>query len=236
MNYYDVNVSLGGWPFRHVPRHTAQECHEDLTALGCKGALVTNNGSILYADTREANRELADMIRPYAGFFYGCATINPTWPHAEQELDECLDVHGFKAVRLLPRFHGYKLDEAVPFIRYAAKRGVPVVVPFEIVDFRQQGFLEPKTPFYYEELVPVAQAVPEATFVWLFCSLPADAPANVYGEFDRFAPGADRRLLFGSNMPLRLPASMIKFETEPMDDETRAIIACGNFQKLFLGK
>ena len=52
MKYYDINCSIGGWPFRHVPRHTAAELREDLEALDCAGALVANNGSVLYNDTR----------------------------------------------------------------------------------------------------------------------------------------------------------------------------------------
>ena len=124
MKFYDVNVSLGGLPFRHIPRHTAAELREDLEALGCIGALAANNGSILYADTREANRELAEMIAPHRDFFYGCATVDPTWPRPEEELDECVDKFGFKAVRLLPMFHQYEPVAAADFVRYAAKRGI----------------------------------------------------------------------------------------------------------------
>ena len=234
MKFYDVNVSLGGLPFRHIPRHTAAELREDLESLGCIGALAANNGSILYADTREANRELAEMIAPHRDFFYGCATVDPTWPRPEEELDECVDKFGFKAVRLLPMFHQYEPVAAADFVRYAAKRGVPVMIPQEIVDFRQQTRWEPKEQLKYEAMLELARAVPEATFVWLFGGFDDQAPANVYAEYDRFDPRHHARMLYGSNMPLRLPAGLTKLATDPAPEADRERVATGNFRRIIL--
>ena len=234
MKFYDVNVSLGGYPFRHIPRHTAAEVREDLEKMGCMGALAVNNGSLLYADTRQANLELVEMIADHTGFFYGCATVNPTWPKAEEELDEFVDEYGFKALRLLPMFHKYQLMEAEKLVRHAASRKIPVLIPQEIVDYRQQTLWEPREQLPYDDMLELAKAVPEATIIWLFGGFDDQAPANVYGEYDRFNPEHHARMLYGSNMPLRMAAPYAKLETDPCGDELRKIVAEDNFRKLIL--
>ena len=30
MKFFAINCSIGGWPFRHVPRHSAAELREDV--------------------------------------------------------------------------------------------------------------------------------------------------------------------------------------------------------------
>ena len=234
MKFFDVNVSLGGYPFRHVPRHSVPEVREDLEKLGCMGALAVHNGALLYADTRQANLELAEMISVHSDFFYGCATVNPTWPRPEEELDEFVDQYDFRALRLLPMFHRYGIMEAENLVRHAAKRGIPVLIPQEIVDFRQQTLWEPKEPFSYDAMLELARAVPEATFVWLFGGFDDQAPENVYAEYDRFNPMHHARMLYGSNMPLRLPGALTKLLTDPCGDELRKVVAEENFRKLFL--
>ncbi len=234
MKFYDVNISLGGYPFRHVPRHTPAEVREDLEKMGCIGALAVNNGALLYADTRQANLELAEMIADHAGFFYGCATVDPTWPRPEEELDEFIDQYGFKALRLLPMFHKYEIMAAEKLVRHAAKRNIPVVIPQEIVDYRQQTLWEPTEQFPYDEMLKLARAVPEAVFIWLFGGFDDQAPENVYAEYDRFDPMHHHRMLYGSNMPLRMPGSLAKLMTDPCGDELRKAVAEDNFRKLIL--
>lgn len=234
MKFYDVNISLGGYPFRHIPRHTACEVREDLENMGCIGALAVNNGALLYADTRQANLELAEMIADHKDFFYGCATVNPTWPKPEEELDEFVDQYGFKALRLLPMFHKYEIMEAEKLVRHAAKRQIPVLIPQEIVDYRQQTLWEPTDQLPYEAMLELANAVPEATIIWLFGGFDDQAPANVYAEYDRFNPIHHSRMLYGSNMPLRMAAPLAKLITDPCSEEERETVAVGNFRKLFL--
>lgn len=234
MNFFDMNVSLGGYPFRHVPRCSTSEVREDLEKLGCIGALAVNNGALLYADTREGNLELAEMISAHKGFFYGCATIDPTWPDPEKELDEFVDQYGFKAIRLLPMFHRYPIMAAEKLVRYAAQRHIPVLIPQEIVDFRQQTLWEPKAQLPYDDMLQLAKAVPEATFVWVFGGFDDQAPENVYAEYDRFTPMHHERMLYGSNMPLRMPGSLVKLLTDPCSDALKKRVAEDNFRKLFL--
>ncbi len=235
MNFLDINCSIGGWPFRHVPRHTAAELRADLEALGCLGALVANNGSVLYNDTREANRELAEAIRPHAGFFLGCATVNPLWPQAVKELEECATELKLAAVRLLPRYHDYEPAAAAELCQAAARLDLPVIIPAELVNFRQRHRMEPQTPLAFNECRLLFQAVPDATFVWLDGVLPDDAPDNVLGEFNRAAPDASQceRLLLGTGMPLRSPAALAKLEQYHFPRRELRLVTQDNFRRLF---
>ncbi len=236
MNYFDCNVSLGPWPFRRIIRHHASELREDLEELGCLGALVCNNGALLYADTREGNRELAEKIAPHRDFFVGCATIDPTWPQAEKELDECIDTLGFRALRLLPQYHDYNLTAALPLVRHAGMRHIPIVIPSGIVDFRQRHRLEPDAFLAFEDVRKLAQDIPETYFLWLDAVLPEDAPENVYGELNRGRPIPSSRLLFGSGMPLRSPAAYLKVKHLQCSSQMKQWITRKNFQHLFLEK
>lgn len=236
MKYFDVNVSIGGWPFRHVPRHTIAELREDLEALDCGGALVANNGAILYNESHNANLELAEAIAAHRDFFRGCATIDPTWPQAEKELEFIFrDLH-FPAVRLLPRYHGYPVAAATELAKLAGRLGMIVVLPMEIVNFRQRHRLEPETALSYDEMTALADCAPETVFVWLDAVLPAAAPANVYGEFNRYLPDCalHERLLYGSGMPLRSPAALAKCEVAfAGQPQAMRQVLLDNFRKLF---
>lgn len=245
MKYFDVNCSLGGWPFRAVPRHIAAQVRADLKKLGCVGALAVNNGGILYSDTREANRELASWIAPYRDFFSAAATIDPRLPQAAEELMHFVRDEDFRALRLLPAYYRHRADDpaAVKLAQLAGKLGIPVLLPAEIVNFRQRHFLEPEAPQPWDEALKLIRAVPETNFIRLDAPLPAEAAElpNLYGEFNRggglyygwlqqaVADTKGAKLLLGTGAPLRSPeAALLKFHHLDAPPEVKARISSGN--------
>lgn len=250
MNFFDVNCSIGGWPFRSVPRNSAGEVRADLTGIGCVGACVVNNGAILYADTGAANRELYEAIAPHRDFFVGAATINPLWPRPEEELDRCCDRYGFRALRLLPLYWGCPCNHPamLRLIRHAEERGLPILLPAEIVNLRQRNRLEPDLPLRWETAAELAKLFPRVRFLFLDSLLPpaaAEIP-NLYGEFNRgraaygdnlarmvHALGSERVLL-GTGAPLRIPnASLLKLAHTRLSDSEKLRIALENARTIF---
>jgi len=245
MKFFDINCSLGGWPFRTVPRHTAALVRADLKRLGCSGALAVNNGGVLYSDTAEANRELASWIAPYRDFFCAAATLDPRLPQAAEELTYFVRHEDFRALRLLPAYHRYDADDpaAVKLAQLAGELGIPVLLPAEIVNFRQRHFLEPEAPQPWDEALKLIRAVPGANFIRLDAPLPAEATElpNLYGEFnrggglyygwlqERAAGVGGAKLLFGTGAPLRSPeAALLKLHHLDVPAEVKERIAAGN--------
>lgn len=249
MKFFDMNCSIGGWPFRSVPRHTAAEVYFDLKALGAMGGAVVNNGALLYSDTGEANRELAEAIAPYGDFFTGVATIDPKLPRAREELDYCVDVLNFRALRLLPLYHNCAIDDPdlLRLAAWAGKRGVPLLLPREIANFRQRHRLEPERALTFDEAAMLARAVPETKIVWQDAILPQTAkiPPNMYGEFARgwtslgnvleklVAKIGMDRFVIGTAAPLRTPeVALLKLGHAELTRAEREAIAFGNARKL----
>lgn len=248
MKFYDVNCSIGGWPFRHVPRNSAELVRADLEALGAIGALAVNNGAILYSDTREANRELASQLDEHRDFFSAAMTIDPTAPRALDEIREFSADPLFKAVRLIPLFHRYAPDipEAVAAARLAGELGLAVLLPSDTVNFRQRHFLAPETALKYADVISLIRQAQNTSFVWMDSTegIHCTCEPNVYAEcgrmngtfsggFAEFTSREKSRMIFGTGAPLRSPgANLIKYSLPDLTDEEREVVMLGNARKL----
>lgn len=248
MKFYDINTSIGGWPFRRVSRSTADELRQDLTALGAVGALTANNKALLYSDTREGNLELIDMLKDHQDFFSAAMTIDPTAPQAEEEVKEFAAMKLFKAIRLLPLFHRYDpaCQEALNIAKLAGKLKLPVIFPSDPVNFRQRHFLAPETALAYNDLLPLIRQVPETVFIWTDSNAYIEPPLepNLYCEsgrlngvyFDSFPELARKsvsHMIFGTGAPLRSPeANLIKLYHLEVSEEEKENICLNNARKL----
>ena len=139
MNFFDINIALGHWPFQQLPYETVDALEARLKEYGVSGALAVNTHGLFYRDVQNANIELAQWISGNP-FFTGCASINPAYPQWEKDLRVCVEEFGFRAVRLTPLYHDYDadgelMDEAVSA---AEALGIAVLIPQRIMDVRQK--------------------------------------------------------------------------------------------------
>lgn len=78
------------------------------------------------------NRELFEALQGYpdSGRFIPCAYINPNLYDAVDQLEEAVNVFGFKGMKLMPTIHRYNVDSIVthPVMELAGKHGIPVTI------------------------------------------------------------------------------------------------------------
>ena len=250
---FDVNTSIGHWPFRKLENNTAFELKNYLESYGIEGAAVAHNHAACYMNVHESNVELfRNITAEKSGFFRGIATLNPLYAAWEKDLATCRNEFNFKAVRLLPEYHNYKLSDnaAAEIITAAAELNMLVVIPNEIVNYRQRHWMESGIPLGCAALLETAKKFPQAKFLFTetaFADNPAEPyPENIWFEMSRFQccfrdtlnkfiaqVGADH-VLFGSGSPFKeIEPALIKFRNIKLEKTGLDLIAKNNFINLF---
>ncbi|MPM57126.1 hypothetical protein SDC9_103947 [bioreactor metagenome] len=249
---FDINCATGHWPFRRLPMRSLPELKEHLESFGIGGAAVTHNHAVCYQNVHDANLELAEALdRPgMRDYFVGVATLNPLYPAWAKDLRGCVETLGFRALRLLPAYHRYALDgpEAGRILTLAGELGLPVLIPDELVNFRQRHFMEPEAPLGLSAIIAAARKFPGVRLVVLNGTPVAggEYPDNLYFEISRLRSafgdvfgqlaarcGADH-LLFGSGAPFKeVEPALLKLHHAPLSAEAQALVASGNARRLF---
>ncbi len=248
---FDINCATGHWPFRRLPMRSLPELKEHLESFGIGGAAVTHNHAVCYQNVNDANLELAEALdrTGMRDYFVGVATLNPLYPAWDRDLPRCVEGLGFRALRLLPAYHRYALDgpEADGILTLAGELGLPVLIPDELVNFRQRHLMEPEAPLGLSSIMAAARKYSGVRFVVLN-STPAvggEYPENLYFEISRLRSvfgdvigqlagqcGADH-LLFGSGAPFKeVEPALLKFHHAPLSAAAQALIASGNARRL----
>jgi uncharacterized protein len=251
----DANAHLGQWPFRKLPSTGVDALLSRMDALGIGRAAVASSHAVLYRNVHEANRELAAWMEGRRDRLVPVVTLDPLYPGAGDDLAWCTERLGARALRLLPRWHGFDLSDpgALDLARLAAARGMTIVVPGRLEDSRQRHRLAPQTDVSLGEVLAFAAAVPGVRILATELSMVLDdavlarvrAVSNLSFEMSRMPGGADRtfarlvealgadRFLFGTGMPFKVPEpALLKLGTV-RDAAAAAAIAAGNFERLF---
>lgn len=236
---FDINTATGHWPFRSIPGQGIAELYEYLRGFGIDGAAVVNTHGLFYMNVQDANLELAEALKPYGGFFAGVASINPAYAAAERDLEFCVAKLGFRALRLTPLYHNYPLEQAGGIIRLAGELGIPVIIPNEIVNFRQKHWMEPPAPLGLNAVLELCRTYPETNFIFTEGAAAPDGeyPPNLYFELSRFRSsyggvltglirnvGADH-VLFGTGAPFKsAESSLLKLHHCDITDVERRVV------------
>lgn len=141
----DLNCYCGNWPFFRVRCNTAEKLHRLHSRCGIEGGIVSSCEAIFYQDPYEAELELAKALEgtPYLH----AMVLNPRLPGWQDDLKRAMEKLHIKAVRLLPGFHGYSLEEPVMDEVCNALRsyGLPMLLTLRIRDERTAWMLQPRT-------------------------------------------------------------------------------------------
>lgn len=164
---FDINTAVGYWPFRQIADQTPSQLRKLLESKGIDGAATANTHGLFYKNCHDANLELAEWLADHADFFVGVATLNPTYAAWERDLQTCREDLSFRALRLVPQYHDYKLGgpESVAIARAATDLCMPILIPHRVVDIRQRHWFDTERTNSFEEIAALCEAVPEARVV-----------------------------------------------------------------------
>lgn len=167
MNFFDLNAWLGSWPFRDLRDNEPATLLARLERAGIERAAVSPIEAALHRNVQPANERLAALVEPYAGRLWPMATINPRFPHWEQDLRRCHEILGMKGVRLFPRYHDYDANSpvAIDVATACAEAGLPIFLPHRLEDERQRHWMDPGRTLDLSQVAGLIGAVPDATFV-----------------------------------------------------------------------
>jgi hypothetical protein len=252
----DCNAFIGNWAFRRLRRNDAAGLLAMMDTFGIAQSCVASADAILYKDCHAGNEKLYEETQNRDDRFVRYATLNPTYAGWERDLAQCAD-WGFKALRLYPHYHGYRIGdpEAARIIAAATEAGWPVSVPIRVVDMRQRHWMDVLENLDPLDLLAVAEKHPETTFVLSesYLSWPRESDhwkrmhaLPFYVELSRMTSALDKsieilvgalgpdRVLFGTGFPFKTPSpAFLKLQILEADAETKDAIAGGNARRLF---
>lgn len=106
----DANAFVGSWPYRDL-EGSVDDLLARMDREGIDRALVSSLDAAHRRNVPRANQQLFDRIEGREDRLLPVATADPTYTKWEADLEECVE-RGARAVKLLPLYHGYRLDEA----------------------------------------------------------------------------------------------------------------------------
>ena len=160
----DCNIWLGDHPCRELPWHGTRAIADTLRARGVSEAWAGTFDSLLHKDLAAANARLAAECRTTKGLIKPAGAINPRLPNWQNDVDRCVQQHGMKAIRLIPNYHAYTLDDPLfgEVLTAAIHHGLLVQIAAQMEDERTQHPLLRAAPVNLKPLAAALQRQPEA--------------------------------------------------------------------------
>lgn len=248
MKYYDANTWIGRWPFAFLEDHDAQSLAAHLRAQGIGRALVSPIDAVFAPEPGPANHQLLQTTEGIAALL-PVPVINPALANWREELAMVAAERRVKVIRLLPRYHNYRLNVPVvqELVAEASRWRLKLIVQVRLIDERHE--------FHAMNLKPVPPAE-LAAFLKANSRLPVLASGLLRAEILPLAPKrpnllADlsfaewhdtiphlltkvpvRQLAFASHTPfLVTSAAREKLDRAETPAAGRAAIAAGNLER-----
>jgi len=218
----DINTYIGHWPFRRLRHNTAVALVRQMDRHDIDRAVVASIHGAFYKNAHAANEELSAETRPYRDRLIPYATLNPTYPGWEEDLQRCAGELGMSGIRLYPQYHGYHLTDApaLDLIDAATELGWPVQVPMRLVDRRQRhawDLAEDLAPSDFEAIIALrpkakwmilsssgldgARMPQDASFLIGISRLDAVLRRSIQGLLETAGP---QHVAFGTGMPFKM--------------------------------
>ena len=233
MNYFDANTWIGRWPFAFLADHTPGSLAAHLRKHGISRALVSPLEAVFAPEPGPANAHLLATTKNRAGL-EPVPVINPALANWRDELAAAAADPRVRAVRLLPRYHNYRLNAAVlpAFMAELQRRGLRLIVQVRLIDERHEFHAMNLKPVPVAELAAFLSRYPQ--WAVLASGLLADL---AFVEWHDTIPHVlakvpARQLAFASHTPfLVTAAARAKLDTAETTMARRTAIAAGNLER-----
>lgn len=223
MTLFDATTWIGRWPFAFCAAHDGRSLAEELRGHGIERALVSHLDCVFAPEPGPANRALLHETRG-AKALLPVPVINPALPGWRAELEACAADARVRAVRVLPRYHNFRLTgrAMTEFANEIAQLKLRLIVQVRLIDERHE--------FHAMSLKPVP-AKELAAFLDRFPTQPVLAAGLLRSEIHQLAPKhpdlrcdlsfaewletvpellrkvRPEQIVFGSNTPLLMPGA-----------------------------
>jgi len=139
MNYFDANTWSGRWPFAFVEEHTPRSLAAHLHAHGIRRALVSPLDAVFAPEPGPANYQLLRTTEGVTGLV-PVPVINPALGNWHEELVTGAADPRVRAVRLLPRYHNYRLNAPAvrELVAEIGRRRLRLMVQMRLIDERHE--------------------------------------------------------------------------------------------------
>lgn len=247
MKYFDANTWTGRWPFAFIEEHTPASLTAHLRAHGIGRALVSPLDAVFAPEPGPANHQLLRTTADVAGLV-PVPVLNPVLANWREELAMVAADPRVRAVRLLPRYHNYRLG--APAVRELVaelmRRKLRVIVQVRLIDERHEFHAMNLKPVPVAELGAFLAAHPQlpvlASGLWRAEILPlAPKHPNLLADLSfaewhdtiphLLAKVAARQLAFASHTPfLVTAAAREKLDRAETPTAARVAIASRNLE------
>lgn len=221
---------------------------------GIEGGFVSSLEAIFYQDPYEAELVLAKQLEgtPYIH----ALTLNPMLPAWQDDLKRAVKDLQIKAVRLVPGFHGYQLDDPALQLVWEALRanGLFLIVTLRVRDERAMWMLQPRSIPMEEIEAFLGQTSDIPTLLThirageVKALLPSlEERDNLFADISGFKDGlymvdhliqntaARGHLVYGSGAPLmEMQATTLQIDTARISEEEKQIMFSGEKLLLFV--
>ena len=252
MNYFDANTWTGRWPFAFNEEHSPRSLAAHLRQHGIGRALVSPLDAVFAPEPGPANLKLLRTTEGCAGLV-PVPVINPALANWREELTARAADPRVRAVRILPRYHNYRLN--LPALREFAdelvRRKLRLIVQVRLIDERHEFHamnLKPVPPaelrtfLTFRPKLPVLASGLLRSEILTLASKHADLLADLsFAEWHDTIPHLlaevpARQLVFASHTPfLVTAAARAKISTTQVAAAKLRRIASGNLERWLLG-
>ena len=136
----DTNAWLDPWPIRRLRLEDPAALAAKLQQNDVRHAWVSSFDGILHKDIGGVNARLAETCRRFP-IFEPFGLINLSLPRWEADVEACAQKHRMRGLRLLPGYHGYKLDDPrfAALLKLATEHRLAVQIAAMLEDERTQN-------------------------------------------------------------------------------------------------
>lgn len=248
MNFFDANTWTGRWPFSFADAHTPRSLAAHLKRHGIGRALVSPLDAVFAPAPQPANLALLAATRRQPGLV-PVPVLNPALAGWRDDLAEIAADPRVRAVRLLPNYHDYRLDNPAVDALIAAlqRRGLRLIIQMQLIDHRHEHHaltIKPVPAAGLAALLRRHRRLPVLAGGLLRPDLLQLAPRHPHLLADlSFAEWHDtmehllarvpvRQLAFASHTPLLITAAArAKLDTSMLRTAARNAIAAANLQR-----
>ena len=248
MKYFDANTWIGRWPFAFLEDHDPRSLAAHLRAQGIGRALVSPVDAVFAPEPGPANHQLLQTTREITALA-PVPVINPALANWREELAVVAADRRVKAIRLLPRYHNYRLNLAAvqELVAETTRRRLQLIVQVRLIDERHEFHAMNLKPVPTAELAAFLQAnsrVPVLASGLLRAEILPLAPSHPnlladlsFAEWHDTIPHllakvAVKQLAFASHTPfLVTSAAREKLDRSETTAATRTAIAAGNLER-----